>query len=122
MKCRRCGARAEVQLRAHNTAFCRPCYLFFFRRQVERAIDAQRMLVAGERILVAVSGGKDSLALWDMLADLGHDTTLIHRTLAEHRSNPRADPGRSTLHSGRRQLGDRIDVRAEPRLKSEQLL
>ena len=78
MKCRRCGARAEVQLRAHNTAFCRPCYLFFFRRQVERAIDAQRMLVAGERILVAVSGGKDSLALWDMLADLGHDTTGLY--------------------------------------------
>ena len=78
MKCRRCGARAEVQLRAHNTAFCRPCYLFFFRRQVERAIDAQRMLVAGERILVAVSGGKDSLALWDMLAHLGHDTTGLY--------------------------------------------
>src|SRR2546422_1301080 len=78
MKCRRCGARAEVQLRAHNTAFCRPCYLFFFRRQVERAIDAQRMLVAGERILVAVSGGKDSLALWDILADLGHDTTGLY--------------------------------------------
>ncbi len=78
MKWRRCGARAEVQLRAHNTAFCRPCYLFFFRRQVERAIDAQRMLVAGERILVAVSGGKDSLALWDMLADLGHDTTGLY--------------------------------------------
>src|SRR5206468_178619 len=82
MKCRRCGARAEVQLRAHNTAFCRPCYLFFFRRQVERAIDAQRMLVAGERILVAVSGGKDSLALWDMLADLGHDTTGLYPVLA----------------------------------------
>src|SRR5947207_3414297 len=72
------GLQAEVQLRAHNTAFCRPCYLFFFRRQVERAIDAQRMLVAGERILVAVSGGKDSLALWDMLADLGHDTTGLY--------------------------------------------
>src|SRR5881409_1553432 len=62
---------AEVQLRAHNTAFCRPCYLFFFRRQVERAIAAQRMLAPGERVLVAVSGGKDSLALWDLLADLG---------------------------------------------------
>src|SRR5439155_913201 len=50
MKCRRCGARAEVQLRAHNTAFCRPCYLFFFRRQVERAIDAQRMLATGHNL------------------------------------------------------------------------
>src|SRR5256886_4986500 len=78
MECRRCGERAEVQLRAHNTAFCRPCYLFFFRRQVERAIAAQRMLAPGERLLVAVSGGKDSLALWDLLADLGYDTTGLY--------------------------------------------
>src|SRR3989442_2073128 len=78
MKCKRCAERAEVQLRAHNTAFCRPCYLFFFRRQVERAIDGQRMIAAGERILVAVSGGKDSLALWDVLADLGYDTTGLY--------------------------------------------
>jgi uncharacterized protein (TIGR00269 family) len=78
MKCTRCRARAEVQLRAHNSAFCRPCYLFFFRRQVERAIDSEHMLSPGERILVAVSGGKDSLALWDVLADLGHDTTGLY--------------------------------------------
>ena len=30
------------------------------------------MLVPGERVLVAVSGGKDSLALWDVLLDLGY--------------------------------------------------
>ena len=29
------------------------------------------MIGAGERVLVAVSGGKDSLALWDLLLDLG---------------------------------------------------
>src|SRR5688500_6876688 len=28
-----------------------------------------------EPVLVAVSGGKDSLALWDALLDLGYDTT-----------------------------------------------
>jgi tRNA-5-methyluridine54 2-sulfurtransferase len=78
VKCTRCRARAEVQLRAHNAAFCRPCFLFVFRRQVERAIDGERMFVRGERLLVAVSGGKDSLALWDVLADLGHDTTGLY--------------------------------------------
>ncbi len=30
------------------------------------------MIAPGERVLVAVSGGKDSLALWDLLLDLGH--------------------------------------------------
>jgi uncharacterized protein (TIGR00269 family) len=31
------------------------------------------MFEPGERVLVAVSGGKDSLALWDLLVDLGYD-------------------------------------------------
>ncbi len=78
MKCTRCRAKAEVQLRAHNAGFCRPCYLFYFRRQVERAIAGERMFTPGERLLVAVSGGKDSLALWDVLADLGYDTTGLY--------------------------------------------
>jgi uncharacterized protein (TIGR00269 family) len=78
MKCTRCRAKAEVQLRAHNAAFCRPCYLFFFCRQVERAISAERMFAKADRLLVAVSGGKDSLALWDVLARLGYDTTGVY--------------------------------------------
>ena len=78
MKCVRCRARAEVQLRAHNAAYCRACFLFVFRRQVERAIESERMIAAGERLLVAVSGGKDSLALRDVLADLGYDTTGLY--------------------------------------------
>ena len=78
MKCTRCRQPAEVQLRAHNAAFCRPCFLFFVRRQVERAIAAEGMCNPTERVLVAVSGGKDSLALWDILADLGYDTTGLY--------------------------------------------
>jgi len=78
VKCTRCRAKAEVQLRAHNSAFCRPCYLFYFRRQVERAIAGERMFAPAERLLVAVSGGKDSLALWDVLAELGYDTTGLY--------------------------------------------
>jgi uncharacterized protein (TIGR00269 family) len=78
VKCTRCRERAEVQLRAHNAGFCRPCFLFFFRRQVERAIEHEKMIAPGERVLVAVSGGKDSLALWDVLADLGYDTAGLY--------------------------------------------
>jgi len=78
VKCTRCRARAEVHLRAHNSAFCRPCFLFFFRRQVERAIAHERMCTPEEHLLVAVSGGKDSLALWDVLAELGYRTTGLY--------------------------------------------
>ena len=41
-------------------------------RQVRKAIKDFRMLGPEERVLVAVSGGKDSLALWDILLDLGY--------------------------------------------------
>ena len=75
MKCIRCRAKPEIHLRAHNSAFCRPCFLGFFRRQVERAIAREHMFTPDERILIAVSGGKDSLALWDVLVDLGYQTT-----------------------------------------------
>jgi uncharacterized protein (TIGR00269 family) len=78
VKCVRCRSRSEVQLRAHNAAYCRPCFVFVFRRQVERAIDSEQMFTRGERLLIAVSGGKDSLALWDVLAELGHDTTGLY--------------------------------------------
>jgi uncharacterized protein (TIGR00269 family) len=36
------------------------------------------MIGPGERVLVAVSGGKDSLALWDLLADLGYDVDGLY--------------------------------------------
>ena len=71
MKCRRCRAPAVIELRRHNAGFCRDCFLHHCREQVRRTIDDFRMLAPGERVLVAVSGGKDSLALWDILLDLG---------------------------------------------------
>jgi uncharacterized protein (TIGR00269 family) len=72
MRCRRCKATAVVEVRRHNAAFCRDCFLRHVRTQVERAIEGFEMFGHDDRILVAVSGGKDSLALWDVLLDLGY--------------------------------------------------
>ena len=78
MKCKRCAEKATVQLRSHNTAFCKACFIFFFQRSVERAITRERMFTLEERVLVAVSGGKDSLALWDALTALGYETEGLY--------------------------------------------
>jgi uncharacterized protein (TIGR00269 family) len=72
MKCRRCKAPAVVEIRRHNTAFCRDCFVHHVHEQVKRAIDHFDMLGRDDRVLVAVSGGKDSLALWDVLLELGY--------------------------------------------------
>jgi len=81
MKCTRCKAPAEVELRQHNSGFCRSCFIFYFQRQVERAIAKEHMFATDEPVLVAVSGGKDSLALWDVLITLGYQTSGLHLSL-----------------------------------------
>jgi len=81
VKCRRCGGTATLELRRHNAAFCADDFIGFFRNQVREAIHRHRMFTRDERVLVAVSGGKDSLALWDVLIDQGYDTTGLYLDL-----------------------------------------
>jgi uncharacterized protein (TIGR00269 family) len=61
-----------IDLPRHNANFCGPHLVELCRRQVAKAIADHAMLQPEEPVLVAVSGGKDSLALWDLLLDLGY--------------------------------------------------
>jgi uncharacterized protein (TIGR00269 family) len=81
MKCRKCGGKAVLELRRHNVAFCALDYLDFFRKQVRDAIRRFKMFERDEPVLVAVSGGKDSLALWDVLLGEGYTTTGLYLDL-----------------------------------------
>jgi uncharacterized protein (TIGR00269 family) len=81
VKCRKCGGSAALELRRHNAAFCAPHFLEFFRKQVAEAIHKHRMFSRDEPILVAVSGGKDSLALWDVLIEDGYQTAGLYLDL-----------------------------------------
>ena len=72
MKCRVCREPAVIDLRRHNANFCVDHFLRYCRQQVERVIDDYDMFRPDERLLVAVSGGKDSLAVWDILIELGY--------------------------------------------------
>ena len=67
MNCTKCKTKAVIGLPRHNAAFCKGCFNVFVHDQVARAIKSEKMFGKEERILVAVSGGKDSLALWDIL-------------------------------------------------------
>lgn len=78
MRCRRCGEKPIIHLPQHRAAFCKPCFVHFFQQQVERAIRHEQMFGKEDRVLVAVSGGKDSLALWDVLLDLGYDASGLY--------------------------------------------
>lgn len=79
MKCKRCRrAEAAVDLPSHHAAFCPDCFFVFFRRQVTEGIRKLRLFAPEDRVLVCVSGGKDSLVLWDVLMDEGYDTEGLY--------------------------------------------
>ncbi|HPP63636.1 MAG: adenine nucleotide alpha hydrolase family protein [Chloroflexi bacterium] len=78
MKCRKCGAKASVNMRQHKLALCKDHYLEWIPEQTERFIKKYGMFRRGEKVLVAVSGGKDSLSLWDILRRLGYDADGLY--------------------------------------------
>lgn len=78
MKCSRCKKLACVALPSHHAGFCKECYPLFFTKQVETAIRREKMFTRDERILVALSGGKDSLALMLELKLQGYNVTGLH--------------------------------------------
>jgi uncharacterized protein (TIGR00269 family) len=72
MKCSKCGATAVINMRQHRLRLCGPDFLDWFPSMVQRTIEKYGMFGPADRVLVAVSGGKDSLALWDVLLQLGY--------------------------------------------------
>jgi uncharacterized protein (TIGR00269 family) len=72
VKCTVCKEPAVIDIRRHNANFCAEHFLRLCRDQVAKAIKDFSMIEPHERVLVAVSGGKDSLAVWDILVALGY--------------------------------------------------
>lgn len=65
-------------MRQHKLALCRDHYLDWLPDQTQRFIEKYAMLERSERVLVAVSGGKDSLALWEVLTRLGYSADGLY--------------------------------------------
>ena len=78
MKCKTCGEKAVVNMRQHKLALCKEHYLEWIPEQTARFIKKYWMFGPDEKILVAVSGGKDSLSLWDILQRLGYNVAGMY--------------------------------------------
>lgn len=78
MKCRKCGGTAVINMRQHKLGLCAEDYLTWLPEQVERFIQKYQMFTRTDKILVAVSGGKDSLSLWDILVRLGYQADGLY--------------------------------------------
>jgi tRNA-5-methyluridine54 2-sulfurtransferase len=71
-RCYACARTAVIEVARNHAAYCVEHFVDHVQSQVRMAIDRYRMLSYADRILVAVSGGKDSLALWHVLLDMGY--------------------------------------------------
>jgi len=82
-KCKICKSKgikknAVVFLPHHRLALCKDHFIEWFERRVERTIKEFKMFSKEDKILVAVSGGKDSLALWNVLTKLGYNADGLY--------------------------------------------
>jgi uncharacterized protein (TIGR00269 family) len=68
-KCSFCGRRAVYDRRYAGVSLCDRCLVKSVEKRFRRAIAEHKLVSPGERIAVAVSGGKDSVACLHLLAE-----------------------------------------------------
>src|SRR4030042_5578683 len=78
MKCRKCGEKAIINMRQHKLSLCKAHFPQWMVEQTQRFIEKYKMFSPEERILVSVSGGKDSLSLWDILWQLKYQADGLY--------------------------------------------
>ncbi len=71
-RCRKCTAQSVINMPQHRLALCGEHFVEWVEKSTLEFIEKHRMFEPGERVLVAVSGGKDSLSLWRILSKLGY--------------------------------------------------
>ena len=91
MRCRKCGTNAVINMRHHKLSLCAEHYEEWVLAQTDRAIEKYKMFTRDERVLVAVSGGKDSLSLWDVLLRLGYQADGLYIGLGINEPLPYSD-------------------------------
>jgi len=80
-RCKFCGGEAYIQLRSPKLAMCKAHYKEYIARRIERTIHKYKMFTKDSKILVAVSGGKDALAVAIVLKNLGYEFDCLHINL-----------------------------------------
>jgi len=80
-RCRKCTADSVINMREHRLALCEIHFVEWVENITSSFIKKHRMFEPDDRILVAVSGGKDSLSLWRILLKLGFQADGLYMDL-----------------------------------------
>lgn len=81
MKCKFCERPAFIKLHYPKMYLCEEHFTEYFERKVKRTIERYKMLKPDEKVLVVVSGGKDSAVTAHVLKKLGYNIECLHINL-----------------------------------------
>lgn len=80
VKCSSCSRAAVYINRASGITYCGQHFIEYFERRVRKTIRKYKMIEGDEHVIVAVSGGKDSMALLHFLNKLKHKVPKLELT------------------------------------------
>ncbi len=84
-KCSLCGNEAVATIRYARLKLCKDHFISFIQRKVKRTIDRYGLIERGHRVVLAVSSGKDSVCMADILVklskELAYEVVAIHLDL-----------------------------------------
>ncbi len=82
LRCSLCGEPAVTVVRYAKLRLCKKHFVEFIKRRVAKAIERYTLIRSGWRVLIAVSGGKDSSVVLQILSDmskqLGFEVIAVH--------------------------------------------
>ncbi len=70
--CQKCGEKAAIFISHQNKWLCEKHFNAYFFQKLEKTIKHYKLLSKKDKIFLAVSGGKDSISLWDALSHIGY--------------------------------------------------
>jgi uncharacterized protein (TIGR00269 family) len=78
-KCKICKDKGvtkpyDIKLPSYRLNLCKEHFVLWIEKRVMETIKKFKMIKHTDKVLVAVSGGKDSLNIWHILNKLGYDT------------------------------------------------
>ncbi|RLE51460.1 MAG: alpha hydrolase [Candidatus Methanomethylicota archaeon] len=77
MKCVLCSSQATVYLKHSGLKLCDQHFKSYFLKQVRKTVEKYKLIEKGDKVLIAVSGGKDSASMLYALKQLYGDACSL---------------------------------------------